>query len=126
MAARHLTTRPAHPWKRTARTAVQTVVALAVAAPMIYQAATEQDPAAATGAAGVGLAIAAGLARVMALAPVETILRRVAPWLSASDVAVQDVIAQVDPDSPAGVIVAGHASAYVTGHPVTVSPVAMP
>lgn len=70
-----------HPWRATARTAFQTVIALAAGAPMIYQAATNSDPAAAAGWAGVVLAVAAGLTRVMALPVVANLLRAVAPFL---------------------------------------------
>lgn len=119
--ARHRLAAPAHPWKRTARTTVQVTLGLAVAAPLIYEAATNADPASATGAAGLGLAIAAGVARVMALPAVEVALRAVAPWLSASDVPAGEVVAQVDPGSRFGRIVAGPASASETGSPVTVT-----
>lgn len=70
-------------WRRTVRTLLQTLVALAVAAPFIYEAVTQQSTEAATGAAATVLAVAATLARVMSLPQVEDVLQRIAPWLSA-------------------------------------------
>lgn len=114
---------PAHPWQRTVRTAVQVALCLAVAAPLIYEAATNRDPAAATGAAGVGLGVAAAVARLMALPAVEDLLRRLAPWLSASDVETKDVVARRDPAGSA-VAVAGDACPHENGSPVHVLPAA--
>lgn len=70
------------PWRATLRTAVAAGTALAAGAPLIYQAATNQDPAAATGAAGVALAVAAGVTRVMALPVVDTFIHRFLPFLA--------------------------------------------
>lgn len=63
--------------RRTIRTLIQALAAAAVATPGIYQAATGQDPALATGYAAVGIAVAAGLARVMALPAVDALLSKV-------------------------------------------------
>lgn len=71
------------PWRAVVRTVFQALVALAAMAPVIYQAATNGDPARATGAVGVGLVIAAGVTRVMALPGVESFLQRFAPFLAA-------------------------------------------
>jgi hypothetical protein len=70
------------PWRATLRTAFQAGTALAAGAPLIYQAATDHDPAAATGAAGIALAVAAGITRVMALPTVDTFIRRFLPFLA--------------------------------------------
>lgn len=86
MAAARLPSPPTQvrrPWRATARTAFQALVALAVSAPLIYQAATGQDPGQATGAAAAGLAVCAAVARVMALPAVEGFLRRFVPFLAA-------------------------------------------
>lgn len=68
--------------RRTIRTAFQALIALAAAAPLIADAAG--IPATAPGV-GVGLAVAAGVTRVMALPPVEEFLERFVPWLAAHD-----------------------------------------
>lgn len=73
----------AHPWRATVRTVLWAVVAFAAMAPLIYQAATEQDPAAAAGWAGTALAVLAGVQRVMTLPAVDGFLRLYAPWLAA-------------------------------------------
>ena len=71
-----------YPWRSTVRTLVQGFVGLCSMAPLIYAAWTQQDPAAATGAAGGALAVAGGVARVMALPVVDTWLKRYLPWLA--------------------------------------------
>jgi hypothetical protein len=71
------------PWRAVARTVFQALVALAAMLPVIYQAATADDPAKATGAAGGVLVIAAGLTRVMALPGVNAWLAKWAPFLAA-------------------------------------------
>lgn len=73
-----------HPFRSTVRTVFQIVVGFAPLAPVIYEAATNHDPALASGLAGTGLAVSAGIARVMALAPVEAFLGKWAPWLAAT------------------------------------------
>lgn len=72
------------PWRSTVRTAFQALTGLAPMAPVIYQAATDHDPTLASGAAGVALAISAGVTRVMAIPGVETWLRRFVPFLAAA------------------------------------------
>lgn len=72
------------PERAAFRTAFQALIAFSVMAPFIYQAATNHSPETATGAAAVGLGIASGIARVMALPAVEQFLRHFVPWLAAS------------------------------------------
>lgn len=71
------------PWRSTLRTAFQALVAGAAVAPAVYSAATNHNADAATGWAALGLAIAAGITRVMALPSVETLLQRFVPFLAA-------------------------------------------
>lgn len=49
----------------------------------MYTAATGDDPAAATGAAAIGLAVAGAITRIMALPGVERFFRRFLPFLTA-------------------------------------------
>lgn len=76
-------TQVARPWRTTVRTTFQGIVAAAAVAAPVYAAATNHDPAAATGWAATGLAVAAGVTRVMALPAVEGFLARFAPFLAA-------------------------------------------
>lgn len=103
---------PAHPRRRTLRTALAVTVALCAMLPGVAD------------AAGVGatlpwlggvLAVASGVTRVLALPGVETFLRQWAPWLAASDVAAETVVAQVAPD---GGVVAGGAHPLPDGTPL--------
>ena len=71
------------PWRSTLRTVFQAVVAGAAVAPAAYSAATNHNADAATGWAALGLAIAAGITRVMALPSGESLLQRVVPFLAA-------------------------------------------
>lgn len=71
------------PWRTTVRTAFQAAVGAAAMAGPVYEAATHQDPAAATGLAATGLAICLGVTRVMALPGVNGWLERFVPWLAA-------------------------------------------
>lgn len=64
------------PWRRTLRTAVQTALALAVAVPGIYSAATGNSPEEATGWAAGAILLAATVARVMAVPAVDAFLSR--------------------------------------------------
>src|SRR5690349_13583184 len=70
------------PWRATARTVFQGVVGAAAMAGPVYGAATHHDPAAATGWAATGLAISAGVTRVMALPGVNEWLARFLPFLA--------------------------------------------
>lgn len=70
------------PWRTTVRSVFQALVALAVMAPVLVQAAG-LDPAGIPWLAGV-LAVAAAVTRVMALPQVEVFLRRFIPFLSAT------------------------------------------
>ncbi|MDI6911496.1 hypothetical protein [Nocardioides sp.] len=72
------------PWRSTIRTVFQAAVAAAAAAPLVYQAATQDSPELATGAAGAFLAVSAGVTRVMALPVTERFLRRFLPFLAAA------------------------------------------
>lgn len=72
------------PTRRTLRTGFQALVAFAAITPAIYQAATNNSPELATGAAAAGIAVATGVTRIMALPGVEAFLQRFAPWLSAN------------------------------------------
>lgn len=74
------------PWRATLRTAVAVVIGFAPLAPVIYEQATQHDPAAATGLAGTALAIAGGVTRVLAIPAIEQLLRRyrVTSWLAAA------------------------------------------
>ena len=71
-----MATQTKHPWRATVRTALAVGLPLFAGAPLIYQAATLHDPAAATGVAGAVLAVAGGITRVMALPVVNTFLTR--------------------------------------------------
>jgi hypothetical protein len=71
------------PWRATVRTIFQALIGLAAMADPIYSAATNHDPATATGYAAAALAISAGITRVMALPGVEGWLQRFLPFLSA-------------------------------------------
>jgi hypothetical protein len=70
------------PWRAVVRTVFQAVIALAAMAPVIYSAATNDDPAKATGAVGGALVIAAGITRVMAIPRVNALLERFLPFLA--------------------------------------------
>jgi hypothetical protein len=69
------------PWRATARTAFQALCALCVLFPVLVQTAG-LDPEAFPWLA-VPIAVAAAVARIMALPEVETFLRRFAPFLAA-------------------------------------------
>lgn len=71
------------PWRTTARTVFQGLVGAAAIAAPVYEAATHHDPATAGGWAATGLAISAGVTRVMALPGVNSWLERFVPWLAA-------------------------------------------
>lgn len=79
-----MSTQTKYPWRAVARTVFAGVVSAAAMAPLVYSAATEHDPAIATGWAGTGLAIAGGITRVMALPAVNAFLARFVPFLAAS------------------------------------------
>lgn len=79
-----MTTQSKYPWRAVARTVFAGLVGLAAMAPLVYGAATHQDPAAASGWAATGLAISAGITRVMALPQVNAYLQRILPFLAAA------------------------------------------
>jgi hypothetical protein len=70
------------PWRSTVRTTFQALVALAVLFPILVETAG-LDPESFPWLAGA-LAVAATVARVMALPQVENFLRRFVPWLAAA------------------------------------------
>lgn len=70
------------PWRTTARSAFQFVVGAAAVAPVVYEAATHQHVADATGWAATGLGIALGITRVMALPVVDDFLAVFFPFLA--------------------------------------------
>lgn len=72
------------PRRRTIRSAFQAAVAFAGIAPLIYTAATNDSPEAATGAAAIGIAVCAAITRVMALPAVEGFLQSYVPILAAN------------------------------------------
>lgn len=72
-----------HSWRAVARTVFQGAVGAASMAAPVYEAATHQNAAAATGYAALGLGICAGVTRVMALPGVNDWLGRFLPFLAA-------------------------------------------
>lgn len=68
---------------RTIRTIIQAGLGLAAMAPVIYEAAAQESPELATGGAALGLAVSAGVTRVMAHPLVEAWLQEYVPWLAA-------------------------------------------
>lgn len=78
------TTQTEYPWQTVVRGLFQALVALAGAAPLIYAAFTQQDPALAAGGVGTVLAVMGGITRVMALPAVEGFLQAHLPWLAAA------------------------------------------
>ena len=79
------TTQTRHPWRATVRTVVQATIAGAAAAPIVYQAATQESPELAGGAPATVLVVSGAITRIMALPVVEQFLRRFVPFLAASD-----------------------------------------
>lgn len=79
-----LPTQVHHPWKTTIRTMFQALIAFASMAPFIYAAATGDNADEATGWSVVGLGIAAGISRVMAIPAVNEFIVKFIPFLSAN------------------------------------------
>lgn len=73
-----------YPWRSTLRTILWAVVAFAAMSPLIYTAATQQEPGQAVGWVATALAILAAVQRVMTLPVVDAFLRRYLPWLAAT------------------------------------------
>lgn len=73
------------PWRATARTTFAALVAIASMAPMVYESATHNDPAAASGWAATGLAICGAVTRIMAMPAVNQFLARFLPFLAPDD-----------------------------------------
>ena len=80
MPAERRTTQAAHPWRATARTVFQALIALSASWAVIVEAAGIDGTL--PWVAG-SLAAAAGATRVMALPQVEELLARFVPWLAA-------------------------------------------
>lgn len=79
-------TQARHPVRAMLRTSVAFVIGLAPLAPLIYEAATNHNPEAATGLAATSLAIANGVTRVLAIPRLEALLRKTRGlmWLAAA------------------------------------------
>jgi len=79
-------TQARHPIRATLRTSVAFVIGVAPIAPLIYEAATNHNPEAATGLAATSLAIASGVTRVLAIPQLEAQLRKTRGlrWLAAA------------------------------------------
>lgn len=78
-----------HPSRAVIRTVFQALVGLCALAPVVYTAASQQDPAVATGAAAGVLAITGAVTRIMALPGVDAWLRIYVPWLAATPAETQ-------------------------------------
>lgn len=105
----------AHPWRKTARTVLQVALSLAVVLPIVAQT-VGLDPEVYPWMAAV-LGAAAAFTRVMALPAVEAFLRNFIPWLAASDVEAESVVAvDVKGETRAGI-----GSPLPTGTSVTVT-----
>lgn len=72
-----MSTQEQHPWKAVARTVLQLVVGLAVAAPLIVTALTGDSAEAAGGALAVFLTVSAAITRLMAVPYVNGLLTAV-------------------------------------------------
>lgn len=70
------------PWRATIRTVFAALIAFAAIAPGVYQAATHQEPEQAGGWMAIGLAIAGGITRVMAMPGVNEFFKRFVPFLA--------------------------------------------
>lgn len=75
--AQAVATQTKHPWRATVRTVLALGLPLCAGAPLIYQAATQHDPAAATGLAATVLGVAGGISRVMNLPLVANFLTKI-------------------------------------------------
>lgn len=107
-----MTPAPAHPWRRTARTIFAWMTGIAPMVPLIVDAG---DFSAATPGLAGALAISSAVTRILALPQVESFLRAYVPWLAASDVQADQVVAHV----VEGKVVAGEASLVPTGEVIT-------
>lgn len=107
-----VTSAPAHPWRRTARTIFAWVTGIAPMIPLIVDAGNFSE--ATPGLAGA-LAISSAVTRILALPQVETFLRSYVPWLAAQDVEAGRVVAHT---TDSGTVVAGEASTVPTGQEI--------
>lgn len=80
--SKHLATQINHPSRAVIRTIFQALVGLCALAPVVYSAASQHDPAVATGAAAGILAVTGAVTRIMALPGVDAWLRTYVPWLA--------------------------------------------
>lgn len=118
-------TAPAHPWRRVARTVLANLATFLVTVPIIVTTLgidTSQYPKIGIVLAGI-TAVSAALTRVLAIPAVNEWLSHTVNWLSAGDVADNQVAAYVD---PSGAIRAGDAVTYPTDTEVVLSPVTVP
>ena len=119
------TSPPAHPWRRVARTVLANLGAFLVTVPIIVTALDidpSQYPKIAAVLAGV-TAVSAALTRVLAIPQVNEWLANTVSWLSAGDIADNEVAAYVAPD---GSVLAGQAVTYPDHTEVVISPVTVP
>ncbi|SEE82118.1 hypothetical protein SAMN04489740_2672 [Arthrobacter alpinus] len=72
-----VSTQEQYPWKAVARTVLQLVIGLAVAAPLVVAAITGDSAEAAGGALAVFLGVSAAITRLMAVPYVNELLQRV-------------------------------------------------
>ena len=87
--SKHLATQINHPSRAVIRTIFQALVGLCALAPVVYAAASQHDPAVATGAAAGALAVTGAVTRIMALPGVDAWLRAYVPWLAAAPAETQ-------------------------------------
>ena len=73
-----------YPSRAVIRTTFQALLGLCALAPVVYTAASQHDPAVATGAAAGVLAVTGAVTRIMALPGVDAWLRVYVPWLAAA------------------------------------------
>ena len=85
MEEKKLSTQERYPWRATVRTVFAAAISIAALAAPIYQAATQHDPAEATGLAAVMLAACGAITRVLALPGVESFLKKFFPWLATGE-----------------------------------------
>lgn len=108
---------PAHPWKKTARTALAGVITAAVIVPLAVEAAGIDVTAQGWRWLGGTLAVLAAVTRILAVPQVNVLLGRLG--LGHDDVESDQVLALVVPESDAPArIVAGEKALQPTGSPL--------
>lgn len=113
------TATPAHPWKKTARTALGGVITAAILLPLAIEAAGIDVTAEGWRWLGGVLVVLAAVTRVLALPQVNVMLERIG--LGHDDVEAGQVVALQVQDGRAQTVVAGDASILPTGTPLDVS-----